>query len=255
MLARGVTHDRILPLFCSVGGGGFCSRGEAFSSHDRLLPLFCSMGGEASTHEGKQRRLLRARQNSPPLLRGGRGFSSRGRLLSGETKAPSQSATEFSPSFAVWGGRLLLARGGNQGAFSRHQGKGAQEHNNQLIFSGIILSTSTVSTFTNSSNMDTDLATTPGNNTEDALVESSPIGAQAAPDDDDVQIVPPSPAAATASNHKKRKKSNDCDDQQSKQKKQRKLPATSKKRQKPPPPKNVDRHISEYVDRLRYSLK
>ena len=53
-------RDRILPLFCSVGGGGFCSRGEAFSSHDKLLPLFCSMGGEASTCEGKQRRLLRA---------------------------------------------------------------------------------------------------------------------------------------------------------------------------------------------------
>jgi hypothetical protein len=66
-------RDRILPLFCSVGGGGFCSRGEAFSSHDRLLPLFCSMGGEASTHEGKQRRLLRARQNSPPLLQCGGG--------------------------------------------------------------------------------------------------------------------------------------------------------------------------------------
>jgi len=33
--------------------------------------------------------------------------------------------------------------------------------------------------------MDTDPATTPGNNTEDALVESSPIGAQADPDDDD----------------------------------------------------------------------
>ena len=31
--------------------------------------------------------------------------------------------------------------------------------------------------------MDTDPATTPGNNTEDALVESSPIGAQTAPDD------------------------------------------------------------------------
>ena len=66
-------RNRILPLFCSVGGGGFCSRGEAFSSHDRLLPLFCSMGGEASTHEGKQRRLLRARQNSPPLLQCGGG--------------------------------------------------------------------------------------------------------------------------------------------------------------------------------------
>ena len=37
--------------------------------------------------------------------------------------------------------------------------------------------------------MDTDPATTPGNNAEDALVESSPIGVQAAPDDDDIQIV------------------------------------------------------------------
>jgi hypothetical protein len=104
---------------------------------------------------------------------------------------------EFSPSFAVWGGRLLLAKGGNQGAFSRHQGQGKRKDQNTIInrvlclsffcfiFSGTILSRSTVSTFTNSSNMDTDLATTPGNNTEDALVESSPIGAQTAPDDDD----------------------------------------------------------------------
>jgi hypothetical protein len=61
------------PPLLQCGGGGFCSRGEAFSSHDRLLPLFCSMGGEASTHEGKQRRLLRARQNSPPLLQCGGG--------------------------------------------------------------------------------------------------------------------------------------------------------------------------------------
>jgi len=98
---------------------------------------------------------------------------------------------EFSPSFAVWGGRLLLARGGNQCAFSRHP------INRILclsffcfIFSGIILSTSTVSTFTNSSNMDTDPATTPGNNTEDALVESSPIGVQADPDDDDYTEIP-----------------------------------------------------------------
>ena len=37
--------------------------------------------------------------------------------------------------------------------------------------------------------MDTDPATTPGNNAEDALVESSPIGVHAARDDDDVQIV------------------------------------------------------------------
>ena len=38
--------------------------------------------------------------------------------------------------------------------------------------------------------MDTDPATTPGNNTEDALVESSPIGAQADPDDDDYTEIP-----------------------------------------------------------------
>jgi len=41
--------------------------------------------------------------------------------------------------------------------------------------------------------MDTDSATTPGNNTEDALVEFSPIDAQATPDDDYIQIVPPPP--------------------------------------------------------------
>jgi len=80
---------------------------------------------------------------------------------------PSQRMIELSPSFAVWGGRLLLARGGNQGAFSRHQGQGACKDQNTkinrvlclsffcFIFSGIILSTSTVSTFTNSSNMET----------------------------------------------------------------------------------------------------
>jgi hypothetical protein len=38
--------------------------------------------------------------------------------------------------------------------------------------------------------MDTDPATTPGNNTGDALVESSPIGAQAAPDDVDYTEIP-----------------------------------------------------------------
>jgi hypothetical protein len=78
------------------------------------------------------------------------------------------------------GGRLLLARGGNQGALRRHQGQSARKDQNTTInrvlclslfcftFSGIIFSTSTVSTFTTSSNMDTDPATTPGNNTEDA---------------------------------------------------------------------------------------
>ena len=41
--------------------------------------------------------------------------------------------------------------------------------------------------------MDTDPSTTTpgtGDNTEEALVESSPIGAQAVPDNDVVQIVP-----------------------------------------------------------------
>jgi len=139
-------------------------------------------------------------------------------------QAPSQSATEFSPSFAVCGGRLLLVRGGNQGAFSAHDrilplfcsvgGEASsregwkprcllarKDQNTTIIrvlclsflcflFSGIILSTSTVSTFTNGSNMDTDPATTPGNNTEDALVESSPIGTQDAPNDDDYTKIP-----------------------------------------------------------------
>jgi hypothetical protein len=50
--------------------------------HDRILPLFCSVGGEASAREGKPRRLLRAHQNSPPLLRGGGGFSSQALSLS-----------------------------------------------------------------------------------------------------------------------------------------------------------------------------
>ena len=57
-------------------------------------------------------------------------------FFGGEASARELSLLEFSPSFAVWGGRLLIARGGNQGAFSRHQGQGARaqgpEHNNQL---------------------------------------------------------------------------------------------------------------------------
>ena len=82
------------------------------------------------------------------------------------------------------------------------------EHNNQLyyLFGVLTFTTSSnmdtdlatttlgVSTFTTSSNMDTDLATTTpgtGSNTEDALVESSLINTQAAPDDNGVQIVPP----------------------------------------------------------------
>jgi hypothetical protein len=102
----------------------------------------------------------------------------------GEASAQELSLLEFSPSFAVWGGRLLILRGGNQGAFSRHQGQCAHKDQNTTIncilclalfcftFSGIIFSTSTVSTFTTSSNMDTDPATTTHvNNTEDALVE------------------------------------------------------------------------------------
>jgi hypothetical protein len=76
------------------------------------------------------------------------------------------------------------------------------EHNNQhqqgsffvsflfYIFRGHLFN---INTFPNSSNMDTDPETTPGNNAEDALVESSPIGVHAARDDDDVQIVPPPP--------------------------------------------------------------
>jgi hypothetical protein len=40
------------------------------------------------------------------------------------------------------------------------------------------------------------MASTPNNNTEDALVESSPIGAQAAPDDDDLAKLSPIGAQA-----------------------------------------------------------
>ncbi len=61
-----------------------------------------------------------------------------------------------------------------------------------LHFQGSFFSTSTVSTFnTTSSNMDSALgiASTPNNNTADALVESSPPGAQADPVGDDIQIV------------------------------------------------------------------
>jgi hypothetical protein len=218
--------------------------------------------------------------------------------LRGETKAPSQSASEFSPSF--FGGEasalsslslfslsllslsslslsllsahrilpLFCSMGGeasdNEGrkprCLSRHQGQGAARTRTQqstvfffgtflFTFSGIIFSRSTVSTFTtSSSNMDTDPETTTpgtGNNTEDALVESSLINAQAAPDKDGVQIVPPPPPAAR-SNHKKRKKSNDGDDQQSKQKKQRKLPAIFKKR-----PAISDVDLEKQLNRVR----
>jgi hypothetical protein len=59
-----------------------------------------------------------------------------------------------------------------------------------LHFQESFLSTSTVLTSTTNSNMDNALlgmASTANNNTEDALVDSSPPGAQA--DDDHVQIV------------------------------------------------------------------
>ncbi len=106
-------------------------------------------------------------------------------FFGGEASACKLSLLEFSPSFAVWGGRLLIARGGNQGAFSRHQGQGARaqgpEHNNQLysLFATFLFYFN-IHYQSTSSNMDTDPSiTTPGtgNNTEEALVESSPIGA------------------------------------------------------------------------------
>ncbi len=74
------------------------------------------------------------------------------------------------------------------------------------------------------------MASTANNNTEDALVDSSPPGAQA--DDDHVQIVS-SPQAIEERTFLKCK-SNDGDDQQNKQKKQRKHPAISNKQQKHP---------------------
>jgi len=78
--------------------------------------LFCSVGGEASARERKQRRLLTSRHNSPPFCVGGEA-SARELSLSLYLSLSSQRTIELSPSFAVWGGSLLLAKG-NQGAFS-----------------------------------------------------------------------------------------------------------------------------------------
>ena len=101
-----------------------------------------------------------------------------------ENQGPFSECNRTLPLFCSVDGEASAC----EGRKPRTQG---QKHtiNFFVSLSESILSTSTVSSFTNSSNMDTDSATTPGNNTEDALVDSSPIGAQAAPDDDDVQIV------------------------------------------------------------------
>jgi hypothetical protein len=128
-----------------LGGGCFCSRGETKApslSASEILPLFC-VGGEASAHElslplslslslSSQRR---ARYNYFILLLFGGGlllargnhsqsateFSPSFAVWGGEASAregrPSHHMIDFSPSFAVWGGRLLLTRG-NKGAFS-----------------------------------------------------------------------------------------------------------------------------------------
>ncbi len=72
-------HNRIIPLFCSLGGIMLLLTREnrgAFSEHNRILPLFCSLGGEASAREGR----------------------------------PSQRMIEFSPSFAVCGGGRMIRR-------------------------------------------------------------------------------------------------------------------------------------------------
>ena len=80
------------------------------------------------------------------------------------------------------------------------------------------------------------MASNANNNTEDALVDSSPPGAQA--DDDHVQIVG-SPRAIEERIFLKCK-SNDGDDQQNKQKKQQKHPAISNKQQKRPAISDTD---------------
>ena len=98
------------------------------------------------------------------------------------------------------------------------------------------------------------MASTPDNNTEDALVKSSPIGAQAAPDDDDlvelspigaqadpddddVQIVG-APRAIKERNPKKRKSNDGW-----------KRPAISKKQQKHPVISDTD--LERQLDRVR----
>ncbi len=97
--------------------------------------------------------------------------------------------------------------------------------------------------------MDTALgmASIPDNNTEDALVESSPPGAQAAPVEDDVQIVG-APRAIEERNYKKHK-SNDGDDQQSKQKKLRKRPVISNKQENRPA--ISDTNLEKQLNRVR----
>jgi hypothetical protein len=126
--------------------------------------------------------------------------------------------------------------------------QGAPGHNNQQgslfvtiflkKFQGSFLSSSTVSTSTTSSNMDNALgmASSANNNTEDALADSSPPGAQA--DDDHVHIVGSTQAIEERTFLKH--KSNDGDDQQNKQKKQRKRPAISSKQQKRPAISDTD---------------
>ena len=86
------------------------------------------LAGASYTHMvTTHRRLLRARILPLALLQcGGGGFSSwekRGQQQQTTTtykiRPGSRDTIEFSPSFAVWGGRLLLVRG-NQGALSEH---------------------------------------------------------------------------------------------------------------------------------------
>ena len=97
--------------------------------------------------------------------------------------------------------------------------------------------------------MDTALgmASIPDNNTKDALVESSPPGAQSAPVEDDIQIVG-APRAIEERNYKKHK-SNDGDDQQSKQKKLRKRPVISNKQENRPA--ISDTNLEKQLNRVR----
>ena len=73
------------------------------------------------------------------------------------------------------------------------------------------------------------MASTANNNTENTVVDSSPLGTQA--NDDDVQIVGVPPAIEERP-CKKHKSNHGGDGQRSKQKKQQKRPAMSKNLQK-----------------------
>jgi len=84
------------------------SRSLLSAGHDRIISFFCCLGGGLLLARGNHSQS--ATEFSPSFaVWGGEASAREGR--------PSHHMIDFSPSFAVWGGRLLLTRG-NKGAFS-----------------------------------------------------------------------------------------------------------------------------------------